>query len=94
MGVYKELAEAIIKRWILITGINMAIRKARSVSGITVNDDGSVAEISGDPTKVIEDLCQVYAAFSGKVGLDISKKAVPPILEKNPNLQLPQSLYL
>ena len=77
MATYDELMTAIIKKEISIVGREVALRIARSVPGIKVDDDGNVT----DGTKAkLRSLANAYKELSGGIAFVFAKKAIAPIL--------------
>ena len=82
---YKALLSEIIAKQIVILGPAIAVMKARNVSGLTVSDDGTVEEISGDPEAALQQLIDQYVELSGQ----IVKNALGTIFEKYPDVKKP-----
>jgi len=79
---YKTIITEIIAKQTVILGPEIAVLKARNVSGLVVNDSGVVTEIKGDYAKVLQDLIDEYIALSG----EIVKNVMRPIFEKYPEI--------
>lgn len=79
---YFALITEIIKKQAVILGPDIAILKARSIPGLTVDDSGTVQNIAGDPKTVIQSLVNVYVELSGL----IVKNALSSVFEKYPNI--------
>ena len=79
---YLSLISEIIKKQAVILGPDIAILKARSISGLVVDDKGSATSISGDPKAVIQNLVNTYVELSGL----IVKNALSSVFEKYPNI--------
>jgi len=80
---YLALISEIIAKQSIILGPNIAILKARNVSGLEVNDEGRVTAINGNPTEVLQSLINVYVELSGL----IVKNALGSIFEKYPSIK-------
>jgi hypothetical protein len=80
---YKQMLTEIIKKQVVILGPQIAILKARNVSGLSVGDDGVVTNVSGPEQIVLQKLIDEYVALSG----EIVKNAVNSIFEKYPSIQ-------
>lgn len=80
---YKQMLTEIIKKQIVILGPQIAVLKARGVSGLKIADDGTVIEISGPEQVVLQKLIDEYVALSG----EIVKNAVNSIFQKYPSIQ-------
>jgi hypothetical protein len=81
---YKNLISEIIHKQMDILGSEIAIRKAKNVSGLKVNDAGEVSQISGDPTQVLQKLIDEYISLSG----EIVKNILGPVFAKYPDIKL------
>jgi len=64
---YKGLMTEVIAKQAVILGPDIAILKARNVSGMTVSDKGEVTDISGDPIELVQKLVDEYVALSGEI---------------------------
>jgi len=73
-----------IKKQIVILGPDIAILKAKNVQGLTVEHDGTVTSIEGNPQDLVNQLVEQYVALSGL----IVKKAMEPLLSKYPSLKI------
>ena len=80
---YKALLSDIIAKQIAILGPDIALLKARAISGIEVSDEGTVMSISGDPKKVLEKLVDEYVQLSGQ----IVKSTLSSVFDKYPDLK-------
>jgi len=72
----------IIARQSIILGPDIAVLKARSVGGLTVDDKGIVIDIKGDGSVVLQQLVNTYVELSGM----IVKNALGSIFEKYPDI--------
>ena len=79
---FKKILTEIISKQAVILGPQMAVLKARSVSGLTVSDGGEVTDIQGDEPTVLQKLIDEYVALSG----EIVKYAVNSVFAKYPTL--------
>lgn len=79
---YVAIISEIIARQSIILGPDIAVLKARSVIGLTVNDEGIVTDIQGDGNTVLQQLVNTYVELSGM----IVKNALGSIFEKYPDL--------
>jgi len=83
---YKQMLSEIIQKQIVILGPQIAVLKARNVSGITVSDAGVVLEISGNEQVILQRLIDEYVSLSG----EIVKNAVDSIFKKYPSIRTNQ----
>lgn len=79
---YEAVISDIIAKQAIILGPEIAVLKARNVSGLTIDDDGKVSSISGDPVDTLRALIDEYIALSG----EIVKNVMKPIFEKYPEI--------
>lgn len=79
---YVAIISEIIARQSIILGPDIAVLKARSVIGLTVNNDGIVTDIQGDGNTVLQQLVNTYVELSGM----IVKNALGSIFEKYPDI--------
>lgn len=80
---YKELLSDIIAKQIVILGPEIAVLKARSISGLNISDGGKVLDFSGDPNELVEKLVDAYVDLSGQ----IVKSALISVFRKYPELK-------
>lgn len=64
-------------------GPSVALGTARKVTGLTVNDDGTVTNINGDLRSVMEQVANAYMNLSGQ----IAQMTMKTILEKYPGIK-------
>ncbi|HBD24956.1 MAG: hypothetical protein A2566_00660 [Candidatus Zambryskibacteria bacterium RIFOXYD1_FULL_40_13] len=81
---YTEIMTEIIKKQSVILGPEIAVLKARSVSGLVVENDGRVSEVGENPQATLQKLVDQYVELSGQ----IVKNALGSIFAKYPNLDL------
>jgi hypothetical protein len=79
---YKALFTDIIAKQVVILGPDIAILKARNVKELTIDEQGVVTEIVGDPKQSMEKLIDEYVGLSGA----IVKATLAPIFAKYPTL--------
>ena len=72
----------IVAKQAVILGPEIAVLKARNVSGLSVDDSGRVTDVTGDPAGALQDLINEYIALSG----EIVKNVMKPIFEKYPEI--------
>lgn len=80
---YKAVMAEIIAKQSIILGPDMAIMRAKKVSGIEVSEKGEVTEITGDPADALRRLIDTYVELSGQ----IVKNALGPIFMKYPEIK-------
>lgn len=80
---YNGLMTDIIAKQSIILGPKIALTKARTVSGLTVDDSGVVTKISGNGDTVVKNLIDVYVELSG----EIVKTAMHSVFEGYPHLK-------
>jgi len=79
---YVAIISEIIARQSVILGPDIAILKARTVDGLTINDEGRVVDIKGDGNAVMQQLINTYVELSGM----IVKNALGSIFAKYPEI--------
>jgi len=80
---YTALLSEVIAKQSVILGPDIAVLKARSVGGITVEDNGTVTAIDGDASQAVQRLVDAYVDLSGQ----IVKSALGSVFTKYPNLK-------
>lgn len=81
-GEYQKLLTDVIKKQIIILGPTITLAKARDVKGLTIEDDGTVSQISGSPKEITQNLVSEFMELSGL----IVKKTMEPLLANYPSL--------
>ncbi len=81
---YKEILSDLIKKQMLMLGPNVALGQARRVKELTVDEEGTVTEITGDPRKVLSEVARQYMALSGQ----IAQMTLDAIIAKHPEIKL------
>ena len=81
---YVALISEIIKKQSVILGPEIAILKARSVSGLMVDNDGKVTGVGDNPKDTLQNLVDRYVELSGL----IVKNALGSIFAKYPELNI------
>lgn len=80
---YKAVMSEIIIKQSVILGPDMAVARAKKVSGIEIGDKGEVLSISGDAADALKRLIDTYVELSGQ----IVKNALGPIFTKYPDIE-------
>ncbi|MFH1088699.1 MAG: hypothetical protein V1719_02560 [Patescibacteria group bacterium] len=80
---YVNLLSEIIAKQAIILGPDIAVLKARTISGLQVADDGKVTDFSGDATTVIQKLVDAYVDLSGQ----IVKNALGSVFARYPDIK-------
>jgi len=80
---YKLIITEIIKKQAVILGPQIAVLKARGVSGLDVTDEGVVIDIEGEPQAALRALIDQYVELSGQ----IVKNALGSIFIKYPSIK-------
>lgn len=78
---YKNLLTDVIKKQIVILGPDITLAKARNVQGLTITDDGTVTDLSGEPQQITQALIDQFVQLSGM----IVKKTMEPLLAYRPD---------
>ncbi len=72
---YKRLLTEVIRKQIAILGPQITLAKAKSVAGMTVDENGNVTAIAGDPQMIMQTLIDQFVQLSGL----IVKKTLEPL---------------
>ncbi len=80
-GDYQKLLSEVIKKQIVILGPDITLTKARNVAGLTIADDGTVTQITGNPAEITQKLIEQFMELSGL----IVKKTMEPLLANFPD---------
>ncbi len=88
---YRELLTAVVKEEKRIVK-DVAVREANKIEGLKVGKQGNVEKIERDGSKVFEDLYKRYKELGFGTAKIIIKKAIQPVLEKYPDLEVPDEL--
>ena len=81
---YKNLINDILAKQAVILGQDIVTLKAKNVSGLTLNSEGKVDSISGNPEEVLQKLVDEYIALSGQ----IVKNILNPVFAKYPEIKV------
>lgn len=82
---YKNLINEIVAKQMVILGPDIVLLKAKNVSGLTLNAQGQVETLTGEPQDVLEKLIDEYIALSGQ----IVKNILTPVFAKYPDIKIP-----
>lgn len=80
---YKAVMSEIIAKQSVILGPDMAIMRAKKVSGIEIGDNGEVTSVEGEPADALKQLIDTYVELSGQ----IVRNALGPIFTKYPEIK-------
>ena len=83
IDVYKEVLTAIVQRFMLLIG-NPALRFARRVYGLRVEDDGSVISYQGDGAIAVQGLVIEYMTLLGPEAVNLTQRAINPAIQHTP----------
>ena len=81
---YQALMTEIVKKQVVILGPDIAVVKAKNVKELSVQDDGTVVGVHGDPQQVLQHLIDEYIALSGQ----IVKNILGPVFAKYPSIKV------
>lgn len=79
---YKQLFSQLIKKQMLVLGPDITLAKVRNVTGITVDINGDVQKIDGEPQLLLQALINQFVELSGM----IVKKTMESILTSYPGM--------
>lgn len=80
---YKKMLTDLIQKQMVVLGPNIALDKARKVAGLTISDDGSVKEVTGDLQMILKGVANEYMNLSGQ----IAQMTLNSLLEKYPEVK-------
>lgn len=90
-NIYTEICSEIIKEQEQIIG-TLAVEQANYVEGLTVDPVSYHCTVTGDGSKVIDDLIEQYRDFFGHAAVEVCKEAASRFLARLPAEELPTSL--
>jgi len=90
---YRLLLSEFLKEKVGLFG-DVAVRKARSISGLDVAPDGKVVAVVGDPLETLRELLAVFERLSGLASTVSARRLVQTLglREKIPGIELPDGL--
>ncbi len=88
IDVYIEVLTAIVQRFIKLMG-EPALRLARRVYGLHVEDDGTVTRFQGDGMVIVQGLVIEYMTLLGREVLPLTQRAITPARQRNPDVKMP-----
>lgn len=90
-NVYTEICSQIVKEQEQIIG-SLAVEQAQQVEGLTIDPVTYRCSVTGDGSKVIDELIEQYRDFFGHAAVEVCKEAAAKFLSKLPTDELPASL--
>jgi hypothetical protein len=91
IDVYQEVLTAIVQRFMTLMG-PPALRLARRVYGLHVEDSGKVTSYQGDGWVTIQGLVIEYMTLLGPEAVPMTQRAINPTMARNPDVKLPSLL--
>ena len=88
---YETIINTIMRGKVRTFG-ELAVKKANNVSGLSINEDGKVISISGDPIEVIHELLTDFEKIAGEISTTSARAAIKHLRRVYPNLKLPKDL--
>ena len=88
LDVYAEVLTAIVQRFVKLMG-DPALRFARRVYGLHVEDDGTVTRYQGDGMIIVQGLVIEYMTLLGSSALPLTQRAIMPARQRHPDIKLP-----
>lgn len=79
---YQKLISEIIKKQMALLGSDIALSRARNVTGLTISHDGTVTAIIGEPREMLQKVVDEYFVFSGM----IVRRAMESLLANYPSM--------
>jgi hypothetical protein len=89
--VYIEVLTAIVQRFMKLMG-EPALKLARRIYGLRVNEDGTVTGYQGDGMVVVQGLVIEYMTLLGAQAVPLTQRAIDGPRQRNPNMKLPSLL--
>ncbi len=80
---YRQMLTDLIQKQMVVLGPNIALDKARKISGLKISDDGLVTSIDGDPQMILKGVANEYMQLSGQ----IAQMTLNSLVEKYPTLK-------
>jgi hypothetical protein len=80
---YKKMLTDLIQKQMVVLGPNIALDKARKIPGLSVENDGTVKNISGEPQMVLKGVANEYMTLSGQ----IAQMTLNTLVEKYPAMK-------
>ncbi len=80
---YKKMLTDLIQKQMVVLGPNIALDKAKKITGLKVSDDGTVLDMDGDPQMVLKGVANEYMTLSGQ----IAQMTLNTLLEKYPQVK-------
>ena len=77
---YKKMLTDLIQKQMVVLGPNIALDKARKITGLKITDDGSVVSVEGDVQMILKGVANEYMTLSGQ----IAQMTLNSLLEKYP----------
>ncbi|RJO60716.1 hypothetical protein C4544_04565 [candidate division WS5 bacterium] len=81
---YQNVITDLIKKQIVMLGPNVALAQARKVGGLTVDDDGTVTALNGNPQEILTLVAKQYMALSGQ----IAQMTLDSVIAKYPGVRI------
>ena len=91
MDVYAQIVVKIIKSQEAIIG-PVAIEQAGRVAGLKVDWPKQSVSLTGDESKVVDKLVEVYKDLFGQISVEVSKEAAASLVGQLPADGLPEAL--
>lgn len=90
---YRNLLTEILRGKLELFG-EVALRRARGVSGLRVGDDGRVLHVDGDGLATLLEVLLVFERLSGRASTISARTVVRRmgLADRHPDLELPPSL--
>ena len=91
VDVYIEVLTAIVQRFMRLMG-EPALRLARRIYGLRVEDDGTVTRFQGDGMIIVQGLVIEYMTLLGTEILPMTQRAITPARQRHPDVRMPSLL--
>lgn len=91
IDVYIEVLTAIVQRFLKLMG-EPALKLARRVYGLRVDENGNVTGYQGDGMIIVQGLVIEYMTLIGSEAVPLTQRAIDPARQRNPEVKLPSLL--
>lgn len=76
MATFEDAIETAIEKEIQTLGKDIAVKRARSVEGLEIDDDGKVTALERDGSDVLGDLVLEYVDYAGTISASMIARQI------------------
>lgn len=88
---FSQIVEKIIAQQESVIG-PIAIERAAEINGLKIDWSSHNVEVSGNESKVIDELVESYKELFGPISVEVSRDAVSSLVQSLPESKRPKSL--